>query len=104
MFWLVEYHYIITSIKKEVYTCTACKILPIDQGFIQDFWLGGRGGGKSIGASTQSGNARGYLSSLTICTDFSIIIKFSQILGGGGGESQFPNPCMKPYPCIDKCI
>ena len=29
-----------------------------------------------------------YLSSLTICTDFSIIIKF---LGGGGG-SQFPPP------------
>ena len=51
------------------------------QGFIQDFWLGG--GGKSIDASTKRGNVRGYLSSLTICTDFSIVIKFSLILRGG---------------------
>ena len=57
-----------------------------EQGFIQDFWLWG-GGGEFIGASTKRGNVRGYLSSLTICTDF--IIKFSQILGGG---SQFPPP------------
>ena len=35
------------------------------------------------------------------CTDFSIIIKFSQILGGGklnlgGGNPRFPPLCMKP--------
>ena len=29
------------------------------QGFIQDFWLGGGGGGESIGASMKRGNVRG---------------------------------------------
>ena len=62
-------------------------------GFRTVAWGGGGGGGESIGASTKSGNVRGYL---TICTDFSIIIiKFlggenSTLRGGRGGESQFP--------------
>ena len=58
------------------------------QGFIQDFWIGGRG---SIGASTKHINVRGYLSSLTICTDFSIII-FANLWG----KSQFPPPLYEP--------
>ena len=57
-------------------------------------------GGGSIDASTKCGNVRGYLSSLTICTDFSITINFSQILEGGGG-SQFPPLCMKPCVVFD---
>ena len=57
-------------------------------------------GGKSIDASTKRGNVREYLSSLTICTDFSIIINKIFVnswwgklnLSGGGGGSQFPTP------------
>ena len=42
-------------------------------------------GGKSVGASTKRGSQNLYLSSLTICTDFYIIIL--KLLGWGKPET-----------------